>query len=114
LQSHPISWCSIYAFCFQTDELFAFARIQFEVCRAFVGHLHQHQDSNGFEDFHVYVCCVACCAAFLCQFRSQLQGIEFNELCQFMQQVPMEDWEETEIEIHLSQANVLSTFFWRQ
>jgi hypothetical protein len=64
------------------------------------------EDSNGFEDFHVYVC-----AAFLCQFSSQLQGMEFDELFQFMQQVPTEDWEETEIEMLLSQAYVLSTLF---
>lgn len=61
---------------------------------------------NGFEDFHVYVC-----AAFLCQFSSQLQSMGFDELFHFMQQVPTEDWGETEIEMLLSQAYVLSTLF---
>lgn len=37
-------------------------------------------EKDGFEDFHVYVC-----AAFLCQFSSQLQGMSFDELFQFMQ-----------------------------
>ena len=35
---------------------------------------------DGFEDFHVYVC-----AAFLCQFSSQLQEMDFDELFGFMQ-----------------------------
>ena len=87
---------------------------------------------DGFEDFHVYVC-----AAFLCQFSNQLQGMSFDELfgfmqvrgffffvcvwtdvkvvpnnrCVWMQQVPTEDWGETEIEMLLSQAFVLSTLF---
>ena len=37
--------------------------------------------------------------------------MQFDELFQFMQQVPTEDWEETEIEMLLSQAYVLSTLF---
>lgn len=61
---------------------------------------------KGFEDFHVYVC-----AAFLSQFSSQLQERDFDELFQFMQQVPTDDWGETEIEMLLSHAYVLSTLF---
>jgi hypothetical protein len=61
---------------------------------------------DGFEDFHVYVC-----AAFLCQFSSQLQAMDFDELFGFMQQVPTDAWGETEIEMLLSQAYVLSTLF---
>ncbi|KAG7338761.1 Rab-GTPase-TBC domain containing protein [Nitzschia inconspicua] len=64
------------------------------------------ENGNGFEDFHIYVC-----AAFLCQFSSQLQEMQFDELFQFMQAVPTEDWGETEIEMLLSQAYVLSTLF---
>jgi len=64
------------------------------------------ESGNGFEDFHVYVC-----AAFLSQFSSQLQDMDFDELFQFMQQVPTEDWGETEIEMLLSHAYVLSTLF---
>eukprot|EP00980_Cylindrotheca_fusiformis_P011146 scaffold2557_cov121-Cylindrotheca_fusiformis.AAC.29 len=61
---------------------------------------------DGFEDFHVYVC-----AAFLCQFSAQLQEMDFDELFTFMQKVPTEDWGDTEIEMLLSQAYVLSTLF---
>lgn len=38
------------------------------------------EGDGGFEDFHVYVC-----TAFLCQFSSQLQSMEFDELFGFMQ-----------------------------
>jgi len=61
---------------------------------------------DGFEDFHVYVC-----AAFLCQFSAQLMAMDFENLFAFMQDVPTEDWGETEIEMLLSQAYVLSTLF---
>lgn len=64
------------------------------------------ENLSGFEDFHVYVC-----AAFLCQFSAQLQSMEFDELFGFMQEVPTEEWGETEIEMLLSQAYVLSTLF---
>jgi hypothetical protein len=64
------------------------------------------EGDGGFEDFHVYVC-----AAFLCQFSSQLQAMEFDELFGFMQHIPTDDWTDTEIEILLSQAYVLSTLF---
>lgn len=38
------------------------------------------EGDRGFEDFHVYVC-----AAFLCQFSSEIQEMEFDELFGFMQ-----------------------------
>lgn len=63
-------------------------------------------ERNGFEDFHVYVC-----AAFLCQFSSQLQGMAFDELFGFFQQMPTTEWSDTEIEMLLSQAYVLFTLF---
>lgn len=37
-------------------------------------------EKDGFEGFHVYVC-----AAFLCQFSSQVQAMTFDELFGFMQ-----------------------------
>ncbi len=64
------------------------------------------EENTGFEDFHVYVC-----AAFLCQFSAQLQSMDFDQLFGFMQQVPTDEWGETEIEMLLSQAYVLSTLF---
>ena len=63
-------------------------------------------EKGGFEDFHVYVC-----AAFMCQFSSQLQDMSFDELFGFMQDIPTNDWTDTEIEVLLSQAYVLSTLF---
>ena len=63
-------------------------------------------EKSGFEDFHVYVC-----AAFMCQFSSQLQEMSFDELFGFMQEIPTVDWTESECEILLSQAFVLSTLF---
>eukprot|EP00934_Nitzschia_sp_Nitz4_P006169 Nitzschia sp. Nitz4//scaffold41_size133979//104579//106082//NITZ4_003364-RA/size133979-snap-gene-0.107-mRNA-1//1//CDS//3329551521//6159//frame0 len=64
------------------------------------------EETRGFEDFHVYVC-----AAFLCQFSQQLQAMDFDALFGFMQEVPTDTWGETEIEMLLSQAFVLSTLF---
>lgn len=63
-------------------------------------------EKDGFEDFHVYVC-----AAFMCQFSSQLQAMSFDELFGFMQDIPTKEWTDTEIEMLLSQAFVLSTLF---
>lgn len=63
-------------------------------------------EKSGFEDFHVYVC-----AAFICQFSLQLQQMTFDELFAFFQDVPTSDWSDTEVEILLSQAFVLSTLF---
>jgi hypothetical protein len=63
-------------------------------------------EKAGFEDFHVYVC-----AAFLCQFSGQLQQMSFDELFGFMQDIPTNDWTDTEIEILLSQAFVLTSLF---
>jgi len=64
------------------------------------------EKESGFEGFHVYVC-----AAFLCQFSAQLQSMSFDDLFAFMQDMPTSDWTDTEIEMLLSQAYVLSTLF---
>lgn len=63
-------------------------------------------ETNGFEHFHVYVC-----AAFLCQFSTQLQTMAFEEMFGFLQDMPTSDWGDVEIEMLLSQAYVLSTLF---
>lgn len=64
------------------------------------------EGDGGFETFHVYVC-----ASFLCQFSGDLQGMQFDELFAFMQNMPTSDWDDSKIEIVLSQAFVLSTLF---
>lgn len=63
-------------------------------------------EKSGFEDFHAYVC-----AAFLCQFSSDLQTMPFDGLFGFFQDMPTSTWTDTEIEMLLSQAYVLSTLF---
>jgi hypothetical protein len=63
-------------------------------------------EKDGFEGFHVYVC-----AAFLCQFSAQLQQMSFDELFAFMQDIPTQEWTDTEIEVLLSQAFVLTSLF---
>lgn len=64
------------------------------------------EGDGGFEDFHVYVC-----AAFLCQFSAEVRSMQFDELFGFMQNMPTGDWGDSEVEIVLSQAYVLSTLF---
>lgn len=64
------------------------------------------EGDGGFEDFHVYVC-----ASFLVHFSNELQQMGFDELFQFMQNMPTDDWGDREIEILLSSAFVLSTLF---
>jgi hypothetical protein len=64
------------------------------------------EGGGGFEDFHVYVC-----ASFLVHFSNELQEMGFDELFQFMQNMPTGDWGDREIEILLSSAFVLSTLF---
>jgi len=64
------------------------------------------EGDGGFEDFHVYVC-----ASFLVHFSSELQQMGFDELFQFMQNMPTDDWGDREIEVLLSSAFVLSTLF---
>ena len=60
---------------------------------------HLSEGDGGFETFHVYVC-----AAFLCQFSTEVRTMEFDELFGFMQNIPTSDWGDGEIEILLSQA----------
>ena len=52
------------------------------------------EGDGGFENFHVYVC-----AAFICQFSSEIQQMEFDELFGFMQ-----------VSIHLKQIISLLVF----
>jgi TBC1 domain family member 2 len=47
----------------------------------------------------------------MCQFSGQLQEMTFDELFGFMQAIPTGNWTDTEIEVLLSQAYVLSTLF---
>jgi len=69
-------------------------------------YLSEEDSNSGFENFHVYVC-----AAFLCQYSNDLQSMEFDELFGFLQNMPTQSWGDSEVEVLLSQAYVLSTLF---
>lgn len=62
--------------------------------------------SNGFSDFHVYVC-----AAFLAKWAPQLMQMEFQEIMMFLQSPPTKDWTERDIELVLSEAFLFYTMF---
>ncbi|CAM9421519.1 unnamed protein product [Phaeothamnion confervicola] len=63
-------------------------------------------EENGFGSFHIYVC-----AALLCRFSLRLQGLDFQGLVMFLQDLPTREWAEAEVEPLLSQAYILSTLF---
>ncbi|KAI8337179.1 rab-GTPase-TBC domain-containing protein [Chlamydoabsidia padenii] len=62
--------------------------------------------SEGFSEFHVYVC-----AAFLVKWSTQLQTMDFQEIMIFLQQLPTEDWQEKDVELLLSEAYMWKTLF---
>ncbi|CAO3579045.1 unnamed protein product [Absidia cylindrospora] len=62
--------------------------------------------SEGFSEFHVYVC-----AAFLVKWSAKLQKMDFQEIMIFLQQLPTEDWQEKDIELLLSEAYMWKTLF---
>lgn len=64
------------------------------------------EERGGFENFHVYVCTVL-----LKTFKDKLMTMQFQDILMFLQEVPTNDWGESEIEPVLSQAFILSTLF---
>ncbi|CAO3611925.1 unnamed protein product [Cunninghamella echinulata] len=62
--------------------------------------------SEGFSEFHVYVC-----AAFLVKWSTQLQKMDFQEIMIFLQQLPTSGWQEKDIELLLSEAYMWKTLF---
>jgi TBC1 domain family member 2 len=64
------------------------------------------EERGGFENFHVYVCAVV-----LKTFKDNLLTMNFQELIMFLQDMPMHEWIEDEVEPLLSQAFILSTLF---
>lgn len=64
------------------------------------------EENGGFENFHVYVCCVL-----LKTHKEKLLEMHFQELLTFLQEMPTADWGEDELEPILSQAFILSTLF---
>ncbi|KAI8878994.1 RabGAP/TBC [Backusella circina FSU 941] len=62
--------------------------------------------SEGFSEFHVYVC-----AAFLVKWSNQLQKLDFQGIMIFLQQLPTQGWEEKDVELLLSEAFMWKSLF---
>ncbi|KAL0075213.1 rab-GTPase-TBC domain-containing protein [Phycomyces blakesleeanus] len=62
--------------------------------------------SEGFSEFHVYVC-----AAFLVKWSDQLQKLDFQGVMIFLQQLPTQGWVEKDVELLLSEAYMWKTLF---
>lgn len=63
-------------------------------------------EERGFEQFHVYVC-----ASFLLSWSTHLLEMPFEELMQFLTELPTQRWGASEANTLLSQAFMLSTYF---
>lgn len=61
------------------------------------------EEYNGFEVFHVYVCCVL-----LQTFKDKLIHMQFQDILMFLQELPTEEWDEVDVEPLLSQAYIYS------
>ncbi|GAB5585570.1 GTPase-activating protein [Umbelopsis nana] len=64
------------------------------------------EGSEGFSEFHVYVC-----ASFLATWSVQLKQMDFQDIMIFLQQVPTSNWKEKDIELLLSQAYMWKSLF---
>ncbi|ORY93272.1 rab-GTPase-TBC domain-domain-containing protein [Syncephalastrum racemosum] len=62
--------------------------------------------SEGFSEFHVYVC-----AAFLVKWSEELQKHDFQGVMIFLQQLPTQNWQEKDVELLLSEAYMWKTLF---
>lgn len=62
--------------------------------------------SEGFSEFHVYVC-----AAFLVKWSLQLQKLDFQGVMIFLQELPTQGWQEKDVELLLSEAYMWKTLF---
>ncbi|KAK4510963.1 GTPase-activating protein [Mucor velutinosus] len=62
--------------------------------------------SEGFSEFHVYVC-----AAFLVKWSNQLQKLDFQGVMIFLQQLPTQGWQAKDVELLLSEAYMWKTLF---
>ena len=64
------------------------------------------EGSNGFSEFHVYVC-----AAFLVKWSQRLLEMDFQEIMMFIQSLPTKNWAEKDIELLLSEAFMWQSLF---
>ena len=63
-------------------------------------------EDRGFTVLHVYVCC-----ALILKFSSQLKKMQFNELIQFLQNLPTAQWSLHDLEILIQEAYVYMNMF---
>ena len=64
------------------------------------------EERGGFENFHVYVC-----AVILKTYKDRLMVMDFQAILMFLQDMPTQEWGESDVECILSQAYILSTLF---
>ncbi|KAI8053934.1 rab-GTPase-TBC domain-containing protein [Syncephalis plumigaleata] len=64
------------------------------------------EESDGFSDFHAYVC-----AAFLVKWSDKLRKMDFQEIITFLQSVPTATWTNKDVEVLLSEAFLWKTLF---
>lgn len=65
------------------------------------------EELSGFDTFHCYVC-----AALLQLFSKDLRSMQsMEEMVMFLQDLPTQNWQETDVETLLSQAYILKTLF---
>ncbi|ODQ67423.1 RabGAP/TBC [Nadsonia fulvescens var. elongata DSM 6958] len=62
--------------------------------------------TNGFRDFHVYVC-----AALVVKWSAKLKEMDFQDIMIFLQALPTKHWTETDIELLLSQAFMYQSLY---
>ncbi|RUP16959.1 rab-GTPase-TBC domain-containing protein, partial [Jimgerdemannia flammicorona] len=75
-------------------------------CRDHAYSYYIAEDSDGFSEFHVYVC-----AAFLVKWSDQIKKLDFQGIMMFLQQLPTQAWEAKDIELLLSEAFMWKSLF---
>ncbi|CCH43023.1 GTPase-activating protein [Wickerhamomyces ciferrii] len=63
-------------------------------------------ETNGFSEFHIYVC-----AAFLVKWSDELKAMDFQEIMMFLQNPPTKTWTEKDIELLLSEAFIWQSLY---
>ncbi|GMM33311.1 GTPase-activating protein [Saccharomycopsis crataegensis] len=64
------------------------------------------EGSNGFSEFHIYVC-----AAFLVKWSDTIKQMDFQEIMIFLQSLPTKNWSDKDIELLLSEAYMWQTLY---
>lgn len=64
------------------------------------------EGTEGFSDFHLYVC-----AAFLVKWSEVMRRMEFQDIMMFLQSLPTGNWGDKEVELLLSEAFMWKSLF---